>query len=131
MDNFPIFNNDIKVSEDVPNLYFFAISVRTQKSEPVELNAGQFFRKLNFHRFIIWKPRTMDSNESKKVDHEALAEINDLVNDDIELKHEEKDSNDAESIVENYNSGFLRRPQKFDNIYVHIYFILNQQRDFA
>ena len=60
----------------------------------------------------------MDSNESKKVDHEVLAEINDLVNDDIELKHEEKDSNDAESIVENYNSGFLRRPQKFDNIYV-------------
>ena len=26
MDNFPIFNNDIKVSEDVPTLYFFAIS---------------------------------------------------------------------------------------------------------
>ena len=55
----------------------------------------------------------MDSNKSKKVEH-------DLVNDDIELKHEEKDSNDAESIVENYNSGFLRRPQKFDNIYVLI-----------
>ena len=58
----------------------------------------------------------MDSNKSKKGDHEALAEINDLVNDDIELTHEEKDSNDAESIDENYNSGFLRRPQKFDKV---------------
>ena len=58
----------------------------------------------------------MDSNKSKKVEH-------DLVNDDIELKHEEKDSNDAESIVENYNSGFLRRPQKFDNIYVLIWIL--------
>ena len=58
----------------------------------------------------------MDSNNSKKVDHEALAEINDLVNDDIELKQGEKDSIDAESIVENYNSGFLRRPQKFDKV---------------
>ena len=56
----------------------------------------------------------MDSNKSKKVDHEALAEINDLVNEDVELKQDEKDSNDPESIVENYNSGFLRMPQKFD-----------------
>ena len=56
----------------------------------------------------------MDSNKSKKVDHKPLAEILDLVNDDIELKHEGKDSNNAESIDENYNSGFLRRPQKFD-----------------
>ena len=53
----------------------------------------------------------MDSNKSKKVDHEPLAEINDLVNEDVDLKHEEKDSNNAESIDENYNSGFLRRPQ--------------------
>ena len=58
----------------------------------------------------------MDSNKSKKVDHEPLAEINDLVNEDIELEHEEKDSNNAESIDENYNSGFLRRPPKFDKI---------------
>ena len=56
----------------------------------------------------------MDSNKSKKVDHKPLAEILDLVNDDIELKHKEKDSNDAKSIVENNNSGFLRKPQKFD-----------------
>ena len=51
----------------------------------------------------------MDSNKSKKVDHETLAEIHDLVNDDIELTHEEKDS-------KKYNSGFLRRPQKFDKV---------------
>ena len=60
----------------------------------------------------------MDSNKSKKVDHEPLAEINDLVNDDIELKHKEKDSNDTESIVENYNSGFLRRSQKLKLMYI-------------
>ena len=58
----------------------------------------------------------MDSDQSNKVDHEPLAEIHDLVNDDIELTHEEKDSNDAKSIVENNNSGFLRKPQKFDEI---------------
>ena len=40
----------------------------------------------------------------------------DLVNDAFELKHKEKDSNDAKSIVENNNSGFLRKPQKFDEI---------------
>ena len=51
----------------------------------------------------------MDSDQSNKVDHEPLTEIHDLVNDDIELKHEEKDS-------KNYNSGFLRRPQKFDKV---------------
>ena len=51
----------------------------------------------------------MDSNKSKKVDHKPLAEILDLVNDDIELTHQEKDS-------KNYNSGFLRRPQKFDKV---------------
>ena len=107
-----IFNNDIKVSEDVPTLYFFAIpkselETRTQPSTSI-------FLKSNFSTdLILEKPRTMDSNESKKVDHEPLAEINDLVNDDIELTHEEKDSNDAESIVENYNSGFLRRSRKF------------------
>ena len=113
MDNFPIFNNDIKVSEDVPNLYFFAISnqvhrpVRTRNSNSTQVN---FFQKSNFATDSIFeKSRTMDSNKSKKVEH-------DLVNDDIELKHEEKDSNDAESIVENHNSGFLRRPQKFDKV---------------
>ena len=51
----------------------------------------------------------MDSNKSKKVDHKPLAEILDLVNDDIELTHQEKDS-------KNYNSGFLGRPQKFDKV---------------
>ena len=30
-----------------------------------------------------------------------------VVNDDVELKNEEKDSNDAESIVVDYNSGIL------------------------
>ena len=59
----------------------------------------------------------MDSNESKKVDHELLAEINDLVNDDIELKHE--------SIDENYNSGFLRRPQKFDKVLALMYICIH------
>ena len=40
----------------------------------------------------------------------------DLVNDALELKHKEKDSNDAKSIVKNNNSGFLRKQQKFDEI---------------
>ena len=72
----------------------------------LELNVN--FLKSKFSTdSILEKPRTMDSNESKKVDHELLAEINDLVNDDIELKHKEKDSNDAESIVVDYNSGIL------------------------
>ena len=69
----------------------------------------------------------MDSNISKKVDHEPLAEINDLVNDDIELKHEEKYSNDAESIVDNYNPGFLRRPQKFDKVSKLMYLLREGQ----
>ena len=113
MDNFPIFNNDIKVSEDVPTLYFnFKMQVRTRNQSARNSNSTSIFSKSKISTDSIFeKPGTMDSNKSKKVDHEPLAEINDLVNDDIELKHEEKDSNNAESIDENYNSGFLRRPQ--------------------
>ena len=80
------------------------------QNSKLELNVN-FFEIEFFNRFE--KPRTMDSNKSKKVDHKPLAEINDLVNEDVDLKHEERDCNDAESINENYNSGFLRRPQKF------------------
>ena len=69
----------------------------------------------------------MDSNKSKKVDHEPLAEINDLVDEDVELKQEEKDSNDPENIVENYNSGFLRRPQKFDKVSKLMYLLREGQ----
>ena len=94
MENFPIFNNDIKVSEDVPTLYFnFKMQVRTRNQSARNSNSTSIFSKSKISTDSIFeKPGTMDSNKSKKVDHEPLAEINDLVNDDIELKHEEKDS---------------------------------------
>ena len=43
-------------------------------------------------------------------------ELYDLVNENVELKRKEKDSNDPESIVDDYDFGFLRRPQKIDEI---------------
>ena len=47
MDNFPIFNNDIKVSEDVPTLYFnFKMQVRTRNQ--LNSNSTSIFSKSNF-----------------------------------------------------------------------------------
>ena len=49
MDNFPIFNNDIKVSEDVPTLYFnFKMQVRTRNQSARNSNSTSIFSKSNF-----------------------------------------------------------------------------------